>query len=119
MAEQLAGLKRTCRCAELTKADVGKTVTVMGWVHARRDLGSLIFTWIRDVSGVIQAVFSEEQQVTLWKSIFINGKERNGIFVSLRVLANCVKVMSFISITALWRNFHIYFTAVSKVGKCE
>ena len=60
MAEQLAGLKRTCRCAELTKADVGKTVTVMGWVHARRDLGSLIFTWIRDVSGVIQAVFSEE-----------------------------------------------------------
>ncbi|MBQ1935972.1 MAG: aspartate--tRNA ligase, partial [Clostridia bacterium] len=60
MAEQLAGLKRTCRCAELTKADVGKTVTVMGWVHARRDLGSLIFTWIRDVSGVVQAVFSEE-----------------------------------------------------------
>ncbi len=60
MAEQLAGLKRTCRCAELTKEDVGKTVTVMGWVHARRDLGALLFAWIRDVSGVIQAVFSED-----------------------------------------------------------
>ena len=32
MAESMKGLKRTCRCAEVTKADIGKKVTLMGWV---------------------------------------------------------------------------------------
>ena len=33
MAESMKGLKRTCRCAEVTKADIGKKVTLMGWVQ--------------------------------------------------------------------------------------
>lgn len=59
MGEQLNGEKRTCMCTELGIGDVGKTVTLMGWVQRRRDLGSLIFIWLRDRSGIIQVVFDE------------------------------------------------------------
>ena len=60
MAESMKGLKRTCRCAEVTKADIGKKVTLMGWVQKRRNLGSLIFVDLRDRSGILQIVFGEE-----------------------------------------------------------
>jgi aspartyl-tRNA synthetase len=39
MAEAMKGLKRTHRCTEVTKAEVGQEVTVMGWVQKRRNLG--------------------------------------------------------------------------------
>lgn len=35
MAESMKGLKRTCRCAELSEQNIGDTVTVMGWVQNR------------------------------------------------------------------------------------
>lgn len=57
MVEFLNGLERTNKCGELTKADVGKKVVIMGWVHRRRDLGSLIFLQMRDISGICQVVF--------------------------------------------------------------
>ncbi|HOL85025.1 aspartate--tRNA ligase [Thermoclostridium caenicola] len=60
MAETLKGMKRTHRCTELTTADVGKEVVVMGWVQRRRDLGKLIFVTLRDRSGIIQVVFNSE-----------------------------------------------------------
>ncbi len=47
-------MKRTCYCAELTKADIGKEVTVMGWAGKVRDLGSLKFIDLRDRSGIVQ-----------------------------------------------------------------
>ncbi|MDD2959351.1 MAG: aspartate--tRNA ligase [Lachnospiraceae bacterium] len=59
MAESMKGLKRTHRCTEVTKADIGKTVTLMGWVQKRRNLGSLIFVDLRDRSGLMQIVFDE------------------------------------------------------------
>ena len=40
MAESMVGLKRTHRCTEVSSADIGSTVTVMGWVAKRRNLGS-------------------------------------------------------------------------------
>jgi len=48
-------------CGELTKADDGKEVMVNGWVDTRRDLGGIIFLEIRDVTGIIQAVFDSSQ----------------------------------------------------------
>ena len=48
MAESMSGLHRTHRCAETVGAAIGETVTVMGWVQKRRNLGSLIFIDLRD-----------------------------------------------------------------------
>jgi aspartyl-tRNA synthetase len=60
MAESMAGLSRSHRCTEISSQDIGKTVTVMGWVQKRRNLGSLIFIDLRDRSGILQLVFDEE-----------------------------------------------------------
>ncbi len=59
MAESMKGWTRTCRCAELGEADVGRTVTLMGWCHKQRDLGGLVFLTLRDRSGEIQLVADE------------------------------------------------------------
>lgn len=59
MAESMRGLKRTCRCAELSAANVGKTVTVMGWVQKSRNKGGIVFVDLRDRSGIIQLIFEE------------------------------------------------------------
>ena len=59
MAESMVGLKRTHRCTEVSGADIGSTVTVMGWVAKRRNLGSLIFVDLRDRSGILQILFDE------------------------------------------------------------
>ncbi|OXT06020.1 aspartate--tRNA ligase [Thermoanaerobacterium thermosaccharolyticum] len=60
MGKQLSGMKRTHMCGKLTLEDVGKSVIVMGWVQRRRDLGGLIFLELRDRTGLIQIVCSEQ-----------------------------------------------------------
>ncbi len=59
MAESMKGLHRSHRCTEVSNANVGESVTVMGWVQKRRNLGSLIFIDLRDRSGILQIVFDE------------------------------------------------------------
>jgi aspartyl-tRNA synthetase len=58
----LGGLRRTHNCGELRADQVGSRALLMGWVHRRRDLGSLIFIHLRDRSGVTQIVFNTENQ---------------------------------------------------------
>ena len=60
MAESMKGLHRSHRCTEVSNQNIGETVTVMGWVQKRRNLGSLIFIDLRDRSGILQLVFNEE-----------------------------------------------------------
>ena len=60
MAESMKGLHRSHRCTEVSSANIGEKVTVMGWVQKRRNLGSLIFIELRDRSGLLQIVFDED-----------------------------------------------------------
>ena len=57
MAESMKGLKRSHRCAEVTKAEIGSTVTLMGWVQKSRNKGGIVFVDLRDRSGIIQVIF--------------------------------------------------------------
>jgi len=56
----LGDLKRTHMCGALRASDSDKKAVLMGWVHRRRDLGSLLFIDIRDRTGVTQIVFDAE-----------------------------------------------------------
>ena len=60
MAESMKGLHRSHRCTEISAANIGEQVTLMGWVQKRRNLGSLIFVDLRDRSGLVQIIFDED-----------------------------------------------------------
>jgi aspartyl-tRNA synthetase len=67
MGETIYGLKRTHRCTELNASDVGKRVTVMGWAHKRRNLGSLLFVDLRDRTGLLQIVFNSDTDAEIFE----------------------------------------------------
>ena len=60
MAESMVGLKRSHRCTEVSAANIGETVTVMGWVQKSRNKGGIIFVDLRDRSGILQIIFEEQ-----------------------------------------------------------
>ena len=57
MAESMKGLHRTNRCTEVTEAQLGSEVTLMGWVQKSRNKGGIIFVDLRDRSGIMQVIF--------------------------------------------------------------
>ncbi len=59
MAESMKGLHRSHRCTEVSNKDIGKAVTVMGWVQKSRNKGGIIFVDLRDRSGLLQVIFEE------------------------------------------------------------
>ena len=59
MAESMKGLHRSHRCTEVSTANIGETVTVMGWVQKSRNKGGIIFVDLRDRSGLLQLIFEE------------------------------------------------------------
>ena len=58
--ESMGTLRRTHSCNDLTSADIGKEVILMGWVLRRRDHGGVIFIDLRDRNGLTQIVFNPE-----------------------------------------------------------
>jgi aspartyl-tRNA synthetase len=76
----MKGLHRSHRCTEVSSANIGEKVTVMGWVQKRRNLGSLIFIDLRDRSGILQIVFDEN-------SVGADGFEKAGSLRSEFVVA--------------------------------
>ncbi len=58
--ETIKGFKRTHKCGELSEANIGEEVIVMGWTQTYRQLGALTFIDLRDISGIVQLSFSED-----------------------------------------------------------
>lgn len=60
MAESMKDMHRSMRCGEVTEAEIGKKLTLMGWVAKMRNKGGIIFVDLRDRSGIMQLIFTEE-----------------------------------------------------------
>jgi len=58
--ETIKEFKRTHKCGELSEANIGEEVIVMGWTQTYRQLGALTFIDLRDISGIVQLSFSED-----------------------------------------------------------
>ncbi len=71
MAEFLTEFdKRSAYCAELSTADLGSRVCVMGWVQKQRDLGALIFIDLRDRTGIVQLAFDDKTDKEIFDTAF-------------------------------------------------
>ncbi len=61
MLDTLGNLEKTRSCGQLTAANVGETVVLMGWTAKKRDFGIFTFIDLRDRDGITQIVVSEEK----------------------------------------------------------
>ena len=68
--DNMTGLKRTDYCGVLRMQDVGREVTVCGFVQRQRDLGSLIFIDLRDRTGILQLAFDENTDKEIFDKAF-------------------------------------------------
>jgi len=68
---------RTHTCGELRENHVNENVVLNGWVDRRRDLGGLIFIWLRDRYGIIQVVFEPDYN----KDVYETAKKLRNEFV--------------------------------------
>ncbi len=72
--EKLNGLKRTHKCGELSSANIGEEVVIMGFTNSVRNLGALNFINLRDISGIVQTVFSTDNAEMYEKAAKVRGE---------------------------------------------
>jgi aspartyl-tRNA synthetase len=72
---------RTHNCGELEDKNVGENVVLNGWVDRRRDLGGLIFIWLRDRYGITQVVFEPDSDKMAYE---VAKKLRNEFVISVK-----------------------------------
>ncbi len=68
--DTMAGKKRTDYCGSFTAKDIGRKVTVAGWVQRQRDLGALIFIDLRDRTGIVQLAFDDTTDKEIFEKAF-------------------------------------------------
>ncbi len=78
MAESMKGLVRTHRCTEISHNNIGEIVTVMGWVQKSRNKGGIVFTDLRDRSGILQIIFEES---SIGKEVFEKAQKLKSEYV--------------------------------------
>ena len=71
-------LKRTDYCGTLRETDIGREITVCGWVQRQRDLGGLIFIDLRDRTGIIQLAFDDATE----RSVFEKASDLRSEYVA-------------------------------------
>ncbi len=69
--------ERSCYCGEVRESHLNQRLILKGWVRRRRDLGSLVFVDLRDRTGFVQLVFSEDRDA----ATFLAAKELRPEFV--------------------------------------
>ncbi len=74
----LENWQRTMMCGEVRESNVGQTITLNGWVQRTRNLGGVIFVWLRDRAGIVQAMFNTE---TCDAETFALGESLRGEYV--------------------------------------
>ena len=55
-------MKRTHKCNQVTSELIGQEISVVGWIHRRRDHGGVIFFDLRDEDGIVQVVYNPESK---------------------------------------------------------
>lgn len=73
-------MMRTHYCGSLTEAQIGQTVTVVGWVHRRRDHSHVIFFDMRDRDGLLQVIVEKADDPALYEA---SGKMRNEFILKI------------------------------------
>ena len=68
--DTMTGKKRTDYCGTFTAKDIGRKVTVAGWVQRQRDLGALIFIDLRDRTGIVQLAFDDTTDKEIFEKAF-------------------------------------------------
>lgn len=111
--DRMNGLKRTHYCGTLNKENIGKEVTVCGWVQRQRDLGGLIFVDLRDRSGIVQLAFDD----TTEKSIFEKASALRSEFVVMA--SGKVRMRSSINPDIPTGDIEIEVTCLKTLGKSE
>ncbi|MEA5070033.1 MAG: OB-fold nucleic acid binding domain-containing protein, partial [Christensenellaceae bacterium] len=74
----MIGFRRTHYCGAVSNALVGQIVQLSGWVQKTRDLGGVVFVWLRDREGLVQLVFDE---ATCGADLFKLGGSLRGEYV--------------------------------------